>query len=292
MRRLCVFLLAMGLTVSTGFGAELRTWTDKSGEFKIRARLTGIKVVLEKSDGKTIEVPFDQLSRLDQGIVAGALPELKVIVGKVTGVSDGDSITVRDKGGGDHKVRLVGIDAPEGTQKFGVEARNVLTSKILDKTVTVEWSERDKYQRVLGKVCLGDRWINKELAEEGCAWHYTEYSTDKDLAEAEKVARGKKVGLWSESAPMPPWEFRHPPPNTASVSGLRRDGGTTERAAPVSKVETTPAKPPQAETTVYVTKTGSKYHRAGCSYLRSSSRPIPLSAAKRSYSPCSRCNPP
>jgi len=45
--------------------------------------------------------------------------------------------------------------------------------------------------------------------------------------------------------------------------------------------------------TVYITKTGSKYHRATCSYLRSSKIPIPLSEAlARGYTPCSRCKPP
>ena len=45
--------------------------------------------------------------------------------------------------------------------------------------------------------------------------------------------------------------------------------------------------------TVYVTDTGSKYHRSGCSYLYDSSTPISLSRAKDiGYTPCSRCNPP
>ncbi len=44
--------------------------------------------------------------------------------------------------------------------------------------------------------------------------------------------------------------------------------------------------------TVYITKTGAKYHRAGCRYLSKSSIPIPLSEAVKSYSPCSVCKPP
>jgi len=52
-----------------------------------------------------------------------------------------------------------------------------------------------------------------------------------------------------------------------------------------------PAPSPQQET-VYVTRTGSKYHRAGCSCLRSSCIPISKSEAiRRGYTPCSRCNP-
>ena len=44
------------------------------------------------------------------------------------------------------------------------------------------------------------------------------------------------------------------------------------------------------ETTVYVTNTGSKYHKAGCYYLKQSSNEIELSKAKeKSYTPCSRC---
>ncbi len=45
--------------------------------------------------------------------------------------------------------------------------------------------------------------------------------------------------------------------------------------------------------TVYVTKSGKKYHRQGCIYLRRSSRPISLQEAiRKGYTPCSRCKPP
>jgi hypothetical protein len=49
---------------------------------------------------------------------------------------------------------------------------------------------------------------------------------------------------------------------------------------------------PQSET-VYITKTGKKYHRAGCRYLRQSRIPVKLKDAKSNgYGPCSACNPP
>lgn len=41
--------------------------------------------------------------------------------------------------------------------------------------------------------------------------------------------------------------------------------------------------------TVYVTDTGSKYHRDGCQYLHSSKNPISLEEAEKYYSPCSKC---
>ena len=44
-----------------------------------------------------------------------------------------------------------------------------------------------------------------------------------------------------------------------------------------------------ADITVFITKTGTKYHYAGCKYLKSSS-PISLSTAlARGYTPCSEC---
>ena len=49
----------------------------------------------------------------------------------------------------------------------------------------------------------------------------------------------------------------------------------------------------KVDQTVYVTKTGNKYHSSGCSYLSKSCIPMELSKAKNSgYTPCSRCNPP
>jgi len=49
----------------------------------------------------------------------------------------------------------------------------------------------------------------------------------------------------------------------------------------------------QNDPIVYVTKTGSKYHKAGCRYLSQSSIPIKLSdAIAQGYTPCSVCNPP
>ncbi len=44
--------------------------------------------------------------------------------------------------------------------------------------------------------------------------------------------------------------------------------------------------------TVYITKTGSKYHTGSCRYLSKSKIPISLSEAEKYYSPCSVCDPP
>jgi hypothetical protein len=59
----------------------------------------------------------------------------------------------------------------------------------------------------------------------------------------------------------------------------------TRQSKPIAKAD-------ESQITVYITKTGAKYHRAGCSYLRRSSVATTLKAAKARYTPCSRCHPP
>lgn len=47
------------------------------------------------------------------------------------------------------------------------------------------------------------------------------------------------------------------------------------------------------EQTVYITRTGKKYHRARCRYLAKSKFPMALSEAKeQGYTPCKVCRPP
>ena len=56
-------------------------------------------------------------------------------------------------------------------------------------------------------------------------------------------------------------------------------------------VEETPAHEEPVEVTVYITNTGSKYHRGSCRFLDESKIPISLSDAKVSYEPCGSCDP-
>lgn len=60
---------------------------------------------------------------------------------------------------------------------------------------------------------------------------------------------------------------------------------------PAAVAERTAAFPFQ-ELTVFVTRTGSKYHVEGCRYLTQSAIPMKLGEARRRSSPCSVCRPP
>jgi endonuclease YncB( thermonuclease family) len=138
----------------------------------------------------------------------------EVLNGTVVGVSDGDTITVLDKSNNEHKVRLMGIDAPEKSQAFGSQAKQTLSNYIYKKEVSVEYKKLDKYKRIVGKVTLDGQDICLQMIRDGMAWHYTEYGkeqskTDRNLSrEAETSAREMKIGLWAAKQPVSPWIFR------------------------------------------------------------------------------------
>lgn len=53
-----------------------------------------------------------------------------------------------------------------------------------------------------------------------------------------------------------------------------------------------PASADNSKTIVHITKTGDKYHRAGCSYLKSDNEVTLEYAVNHGYTACSRCSPP
>ena len=138
-------------------------------------------------------------------------------------IADGDTLTILDKSNRQHKVRLICIDVPERKQPFGTVSRQNLAHMVFGKTVAVEWHKQDRYQRILGKVLLDGKDVNLEQIQVGLAWHYKQYDKDQQLAdrrlyaEAQKAASLKGIGLWSDPAPIAPWNFRHnkPAPSVA-----------------------------------------------------------------------------
>lgn len=136
------------------------------------------------------------------------------LLGKVIRVGDGDTITILDDTNTQHKIRMLGIDAPEKRQSFGNTSKQGLAEQVAGQSVAVEWFKSDRYGRKLGKVLLGGLDCNLEQVRRGLAWHYKQYQreqspTDQQIyAAAESEARAAKLGLWRDADPVPPWRFR------------------------------------------------------------------------------------
>jgi len=136
--------------------------------------------------------------------------KIKAWRGKVVGISDGDTITVLRNGKGE-KIRLYGIDTPEKRQAFGKKAKQFTSSMVYGKTVEVKTKDIDRYGRTVGLVYVNGESLNEALVKNGYAWVYRHYCKEgfcKDWLSLESAARDGKVGLWSESNPVPPWDFR------------------------------------------------------------------------------------
>jgi micrococcal nuclease len=134
--------------------------------------------------------------------------------GLVTQVADGDTLTVLDETKASYRIRLLGIDAPEGGQPYGKVARQVLRDRVIGQRVAVLARSRDRYGRLVGKVLLAGADVNLELVREGLAWHYKHYAGDQFpgdarlYAQAEGAARQARHGLWADPRAEPPWLWR------------------------------------------------------------------------------------
>ncbi|WP_063153424.1 thermonuclease family protein [Enterobacter hormaechei] len=135
--------------------------------------------------------------------------DASVLQGKVVRVLDGDTIEVL-QGQKPVRVRLLNIDAPEKNQQFGRWSSDQLRRLVAGQPVTVVFTRKDRYERVLGRVFIsGGKEVNRELVLSGAAWVYDIYNTDKELPGLQLEAQKQKCGLWADNQPVPPWEWRN-----------------------------------------------------------------------------------
>ncbi len=131
------------------------------------------------------------------------------LMGQVVAVHDGDTLTVQS-GPSLYKVRLSDVDAPEMGQVFGKQARQFTEQRVLGRRVQVNVSMIDRHDRRIGEVIVEDGGVlNEELVHAGLAWYYrVNPIRNQRLQRLEHYAFTKKLGLWVEKEPLPPWEFR------------------------------------------------------------------------------------
>lgn len=148
-----------------------------------------------------------------------------VIQGRVVSVSDGDTITVLDADHQQYKIRLSGIDAPEKAQPFGQRSKENLSGLVFGRDVTVEWRKKDRYGRTVGKVMVAEPACRESTCLKtvdachaqivaGMAWWYRQYAREQEPGDANRYeqseldARARRIGLWSDPVPTPPWDWR------------------------------------------------------------------------------------
>ena len=204
--------------------------------------------------------------------------------GRILSVIDGDSVLVQLP---DNKVgvRLIGVDAPEAAhplkpvEPYGKEASAFLGNLLSGEEVWLEEepaSRLDKDGRFLYYIFRAPDglFVNLEIVRQGYGRADSVYPF-KHLAgfrQYERRAQEAGKGLWGVPAPT------GTPPSTLP-------------AVPAAETRPAPGDSKSDTLVVYVTRTGEKYHVAGCRYLSKSMVPIALKEARQRYTPCSVCKP-
>ena len=148
------------------------------------------------------------------------------LTGKVIHVDDGDTLTVLDANNFQRVVRLTDIDAPESGhgssfpgQPFSGRATALLKSLTLGRQVTARCYDIDVRQRDDGttreryicRVFVDGTNTNMAMLDAGMAMAYrksSRYVRDQNSYQHEKAARYRRLGIWSQPDPIPPWEWR------------------------------------------------------------------------------------
>lgn len=129
--------------------------------------------------------------------------------GTVSHVTDGDTLWVRPAGGGAPvELRLLDLDAPEGCQSFGKEAKNALRARLLDQPVRVRTRGLDDYRRQLARVEHRGEDVGGWMVRQGYAWSMTFRGKPGPYAPLEARARGEHRGLWARPGALEPRSFR------------------------------------------------------------------------------------
>ena len=131
--------------------------------------------------------------------------------GPVVSILDGDTIEVLN---GHHaeRIRLSGIDCPDMGQAFGKRTKQAASALAFGKEVTLRTHGYDKYKRTLPMCCYRmeptaiTRW-SKTVGAGGIGSMRQEIGAGR-VGEGSGEAREARKGLWAESLPVPPWEWR------------------------------------------------------------------------------------
>ena len=145
-------------------------------------------------------------------VIALALPA-NPAQAEITGrprIIDGDTIEISRQ-----RIRLFGIDAPEGSQyckldgkpwRCGRQSTFALAEFIGKAWVRCVEKDRDRYKRIVAVCYLGKKDINAWMVRNGWAVDYRRYSKGAYRAEQLHAERGK-LGIWRGDF-IAPWDWR------------------------------------------------------------------------------------
>lgn len=128
---------------------------------------------------------------------------------RVSRVFDGDTLWVKPLAGGKYrKLRLDGVDAPEICQPGGEASRDALARRVLNQVVEVRVRTQDDYGRGIARIVHQGDDVAAWMVSSGQAWSYRWRRSPGPFAEEEAAARERRRGVFKDSAPEVPRDFR------------------------------------------------------------------------------------
>lgn len=121
---------------------------------------------------------------------------------RVIRVIDGDTFEIE----GGERVRMIGINAPEIKEQYGLVSKNYLKKLIENKYVLLEkgkiTNDRGFYKRLLRYVYLDEVDINLKMIRDGYARAYLKYDfyLKENYSNAEKLSVKDELGIWKNSS--------------------------------------------------------------------------------------------
>ena len=85
---------------------------------------------------------------------------------------------------------------------------------MFQKRVEARCHQKDRYGREVCAVFVSLRDLGLEQIHAGMTWHYKEYQHEQTThdrlvyRDEEENAKARRVGLWKDAKPVPPWEWR------------------------------------------------------------------------------------
>ncbi|WP_209124460.1 thermonuclease family protein [Alkalihalobacillus sp. BA299] len=194
-------------TITNFFGETVGKFIgDKVGDVAGKAAGTAVK----KSLGEDI---FNIKNKIESITGEELSNDTKLKNAVVHSCYDGDTCDIEfldEDGNGNGKIittRILNLDTPEIKEGhlFTKEAREFARKILVNQTVVIEISEKaepfDKYSRLLAYIWVGDHLYEELVIKNGLG--IVRYVIEPDtkyasfLREVEKVAKDKKIGVWS-----------------------------------------------------------------------------------------------
>lgn len=193
-RRGTVLNVVVWLLLAAGLTYQFAEWNQPSH--------TGVTIIRPSDRSRAVE-PTRPVQTPRTSVTAPSL------TGR-TSVIDGDTLEIRGQ-----RIRLWGIDAPEGRQlcriegkpwRCGQQAALALSDWIGQRTVTCNERDRDRYGRIVATCSVGGQDMGAWLVRTGWALDWPQYSKGAFAAEQAEAARARR-GMWQGEFEKP-WEWR------------------------------------------------------------------------------------